>query len=195
MSINKTIAKVGYAPITLSTEDPIYTYNKIIYFKSNEAGGRNVSAEPNGEPTTIYADGLPVVVAEENAGYNISVELIALVDDIETDWLGNTKLSDGSILEKNSTSERPRFALVVAKERFNASTKYEIDIYFNAIVSKRPPRNAKTSEGNFDPDFPTFEIAASPREDNKFVRCTVYADELPTDVTLPDIPTDDTTEE
>ena len=182
--MNKTLAKVGYAPITSTSEKP-YTYATPLYFKSNEAGGRNVSAEPNGETNTIYADGLPVIVAEENAGYNVSVELISIVDDIETAWLGNIKTTSGAIIEKNSTDERPRFALIVAKERFRGSTKYEIDIYLNCIVSKRPSRADKTSEGSFDPNFPTFEIAASPREDNKYVRVTLYADELPTTITLP----------
>lgn len=182
--MNKTIAKVGYALISSAPENP-YTYATPVYFKSGEAGGRNVSAEPNGESNTIYADGLPVVVAEENAGYNISLELLSIIDDIETSLLGNIKTEDGSIIEKNSTDERPRFALIVAKERFRASTRYEIDIYLNCIISKRPSRADKTSEANFDPNFPTFEIAASPREDNKYVRVTLYADELPTTITLP----------
>lgn len=182
--MNKTLAKVGYALIASNAETP-YTYGTPIYFKSKEAGGRNVSAEPNGEPTTIYADGLPVIVAEENAGYNISVELISIIDDIETAWLGNTKAADGTIIEKNSSSEPPRFALIVAKERFNAETKYAIDIYLNCAVSKRPSRKDKTSEGKLDFEFPTFDIAAAPREDNKYVRITLYADELPTKITLP----------
>ncbi len=182
--MNKTIAKVGYALINATAEEP-YKYDPITYFKSGEAGGRNVSASPNGETNTIYADGLPVIVAEENAGYEISVELIAIIDDIEENWLGNIKTADGTIIEKNTTSERPRFALVVAKERFKASTKYEIDVYLNCIVSKRPNREDKTSEANFDPNFPTFDIAASPREDNKYVRITLYADTLPSEIELP----------
>lgn len=182
--MNKTIAKVGYAPITSNGEEP-YTYGKVVYFKSTEAGGREVSAEPNGETTTIYADGLPVITAEENAGYNITVQLLSIIDDIEKSWLGNSKTTDGSILEKNTTAERPRFALIIANERYNATTKYEIDIYFNCIVSKRPSRANRTSEANFDPQFPEFEIAASPREDNKYVRMTLYSDTLPESIKVP----------
>ncbi len=186
--MNKTIAKVGYAPI--KTTDP-YTYDKIIYFKSTESGGRNVEAEPNGESKTIYADGLPVITCEENAGYNITVELLSIVDDIETAWLGNVKTSDGTIVEKGSNAERPRFALIVAKEKFNGAKRYEIDIYLNCIVSKRPTRTDKTSEGEFDPEFPSFEIAASPREDDKWVRITLQSDTLPASIVLPTISTDE----
>ena len=67
----------------------------------------------------------------------------------------------------------------------NISKNNVFTIYLNCIISKRPSRADKTSEANFDPNFPTFEIAASPREDNKYVRVTLYADELPTTITLP----------
>ena len=195
MNMIKTLAKVGYAPIT-ATEDNPYTYANIIYFKSNEAGGREVTSDPNGESTTIYADGLPVIVAEENAGYNHKIQLIAAIDKIETDWLGNIITTEGGILEQNTTSERPRFALVVAKKRYNANTKYEVDFYFDTQVSKRPARNSKTSEGKFDPQFPDYELASVPRTDNNFVRYTIHTDELPNTVIVPTVtePTTTTTE-
>lgn len=184
--MNKTLAKVGYAPMETTTDGKI-DYKDIIWFKSSESGGREVTAEPNGETATIYADGLPVIIAEENSGYNVKVALLAIIDDIEENWLGNEKTDDGGVLERNKTAERPRFALVVGKERFKGQTTYEIDTYFNCMISKRPSRSDKTSEGKFDPQFPEFEIAASPREDNKFVRHTTYANTLPTKIVLPTI--------
>lgn len=182
----KTIAKVGYAMIT-SADEADYTYDTPTYFKSSEAGGRSVSAEPEGETTKIYADGLAVIEAEENAGYKISLELISIIDDIETKWLGNKKAEDGSIIEMNSGEEKPRFALVVAKEQFKGEKKYQIDIYLDCSVSKRPTRSDKTSEGKFDPNFPTYEISAVPRETDKYVRLTMYADELPQSIVVPDL--------
>lgn len=183
--MNKTIAKVGYAPLT--EEDGQYTYKDITWFNSSEAGGREISAEPEGETATIYADGLPVITAEENAGYNITLQLLSIIDKIETDWMGNIKTTDGGIVETSSAEERPRFALVVAKERFKANTKFEIDTYYNCIVSERPSRSDKTSEGNFDPDFPEFAISSTPRVDNKVIRYTQYSNELPTKITEPEL--------
>ena len=58
--MNKTIAKVGYAMLTETTAGTI-TYDKVKWFKSDKAGGRTVGAEPSGESTTVYADGLPAV--------------------------------------------------------------------------------------------------------------------------------------
>lgn len=186
--MEKTLAKVGYAPITENTES--INYSDIIWFKSSEAGGREITAEPNGETNIIYADGLPVVTAEDNAGYNLKVILLSIIDDIEKDWFGNTNTTEGGILEKSDTKERPRFALIVAKEQFNAKKKYAIDTYFYCIASARASRSSKTSEGKFDPQFPEFSIAATPRPDNGFIRYTNYADTLPEAVTIPEISKD-----
>lgn len=49
------------------------------------------------------------------------------------------------------------------------------------------PRNDKTSEGNFDPQFPTFTITSKPRPDNDFVRYTSYEDTLPESVVTPTV--------
>lgn len=191
--MNKTIAKIGYSMITESSEGKI-TYGPVKWFESSKAGGREITADPNGEPTTVYADGLPVVTAEDNAGYNIKLQLLAIIDDVEVDWFGNVKTSDGSIVEKNSTAERPRFALLAAKERFAADTIYEIDTYLNCIASKRASRSDKTSEGKLDPQFPEVEIAAAPRIEDKYIRVTSFADSLPTTVTVPTIPVTEATE-
>lgn len=184
--MNESIAKVGYAPLTIESEET-YTYKPIIYFKSGEAGGRNVSASPRGETTEIYADGIEVITAEKNSGYDIDVELISTIDDIETDWLGNQKTSDGGILEMDSGTEKPKFAFIVAKKIYNGSKKYEVDIYFNCSVSERPTREDKTAEGKLDPIFPKFKLRAKPRTDNTYVRFTQYVDEIPTQVTVPEI--------
>lgn len=184
--MNKTIAKVGYAMLTETTEGKI-TYGEVKWFKSDKAGGRTVGAEPSGESTTVYADGLPVIVANNNAGYNISLELIAIVDDIEKDWYGNAEATEGGFIEKGGISVLPRFALLVAKERYDSDKLYEIDTYFDCVASTRATRNDKTSEGNFDPQFPTFTITSKPRPDNDFVRYTSYEDTLPTAVVIPTV--------
>lgn len=181
----KTIAKVGYALLKEDAEGNI-TYDKIIWFKSKEAGGREFSAEPNGETTPIWADGQRVFIAEENQGYDIKLILIDILDNIDKDWLGNILTDDGT-LEINSSNERPRFALLVANETLKGTTKYSVDTYYNCMVSARPSKTSKTSEGSIDPQFPEYSISAMPRPDNNFVRYTQKTDELPTDVVVPTI--------
>lgn len=185
--MNKTIRKVGYAVLKESSTGEI-TYDKPVWFKSDEAGGRSIGAEPIGDSNTIYADGLPIIVASANGGYTISLELISAVDNIEKDWFGNDEATEGGIVEKGGIKVMPRFALLVAKETYNGDKLYEIDTYFDCTAA-RSSRNDKTSEGSFDPQFPTFTITSKPRPDNDFVRYTSYADTLPESVVVPTVKT------
>lgn len=182
----KTIARVGYAPITSDSESG-YTYGDIGYFESGEAGGREISATAEGETIEIYADGKAVISGEDNNGYTIDLTLLSNIDDIEKDWLGNTVESAG-VHETADTDVRPRFALVAAKELLKGEKEYQVDIFYNCQVTQRPDIKAKTKEKSFDPLFPTYKIAARPRTDNKWIRSTIYCDELPT--TIPTPPTE-----
>lgn len=183
--MNKTIRKVGYAVLKESSTGEI-TYDKPVWFKSDEAGGRSIGAEPIGDSNTIYADGLPIIVASANGGYAISLELISAVDNIEKDWFGNAEATEGGIIEKGGIKVMPRFALLAAKETYKGDKLYEIDTYFDCTAA-RASRNDKTSEGSFDPQFPTFTITAKPSPDNDFVRYTSYADTLPESVVIPTV--------
>ena len=125
-------------------------------------------------------------MASANGGYTISLELISAVDDIEKDWFGNDEATEGGIVEKGGIKVMPRFALLAAKETYKGDKLYEIDTYFDCTAA-RASRNDKTSEGNFDPQFPTFTITSKPRPDNDFVRYTSYADTLPESVVVPTV--------
>lgn len=179
----KTIAKVGYAPLKEDVEGNI-TYDKIIWFKSKEAGGREFAAEPNGEVASIEADGQFIYNAEDNQGYNIKLTLIDIIDNIDKDWLGNI-VTDEGVFEYSDNTEKPRFALIVANETLAGKTKYSVDTYYNCMVSSRPTRNSKTSAGTIDPTFPEYSISSYPLPDSKLVRSTKLLDTLPTDVDAP----------
>ena len=182
--MNKTIAKIGFALLTIGS-DGTETYGPIEWLQSNKAGGREFAADPVGEKYELYADGACQDSGESNNGYDIKVTLLSIIDKLQIQWLGFVQNEDGSIDEIADGKERPHFALFAAKERFNEKTKYEIEIYFNCNVSKRPSKNDKTFEGKFDPQFPVFEISAKPRLlDGRVVR-TLYVDELLKE--LPDI--------
>lgn len=183
--LNKTLGLIGFSPITSTPKGE--SYGPVVWVENTEAGGRNYSAEPNGDTVTIYAGGVPVVDVVNNAGYNIQLELLAIIDQLEIDWLGNKRTIDGGILEVGGFEKPPRFALLVAQETLNGDKKYQVDTYFNC-TAQRPTRSGKTSEGdNFDPDFPQFDISAKRSIDGRGTRYTQYVDELPTAVVMPTI--------
>lgn len=135
--MNKTIAKVGYAMLTETTEGTI-TYDKVKWFKSDKAGGRTVGAEPSGESTTVYADGLPVIVANNNAGYNISLELIAIVDDIEKDWYGNAEATEGGFIEKAESAYYLALLCLLLKSVMTATNSMKLTHTSTALHLQEP---------------------------------------------------------
>lgn len=179
----KTIARVGYAPITERATSG-YTYGNIVWFETDEAGGRNIESTPQGETFEIEADGVIVTQGETNSGYQHSLELLDIIDDVRENWLGMVKTTTGH-LEKISNAELPRFALVVANETFNGGHKYQILTYFDSQVAERPTRTSKTQAKTFDPDFPTYTIASAPRISDKFIYSEEFVDTLPTAIVEP----------
>ena len=187
-NLKKGIAKIGYAMVK---DTSTFEYDQVVWFESEVSGGREYSAEPNGETTEIYADSISVYAAEDNNGYNIKLILLAVIDDIETKWLSNSVATNGGIVEIAKPETRPRFALITVDDTTNGNG--ETTIYYNCCVSKRPKLSGKTSEGKFEAQYPEFEIGARPRPTDKWVRATLPQSELFD--AIPDIQIAETTSE
>ena len=179
----RTLSRVGYAPITARSASG-YTYDEIVWFESDEAGGRNIESTPQGETYNIEADGLRLWGGETNTGYQHSIELLDIIDDIRKDWLGMEETTTG-FLERVSNKEMPHFALVVASENFNSDKKYTLWTFYDSYVSARLTRNSKTQAQTFDPDFPTYTVDSVPRMSDTFVYSEKLVDTLPTTITEP----------
>jgi hypothetical protein len=162
----RTIKNVGYAMITSvdnNTGKP--TYGDVNWLVHNEAGGREYTAEPKGEVSSIYADGVEVYSEEENAGYDITLTLLAFIDDTDEDWLNRVVDSDGQFVEEYAnTGEYPHFALFIMEDTTDGVG--QIRVFYDCHCTKRPTESGKTSEGGaLDPMFPEYAISAVPRED------------------------------
>ena len=164
------MAKVGYAPLTIS-DAGVYTYSNAKWLKSDEAGGREYSAEPKGETTEIFADSMSVYSAENNSGYTINLTLLSIIDDIEKDWLNRSELDGGGMVEIGGATENPRFALFLIDNTSNNTGK--TTIFLDCQATKRPSRTGKTSEGSFEAQFPQYQITARPRLSDKWVCCVL----------------------
>lgn len=163
----RTIKNVGYALISAvdnNTGKP--TYGNVKWLVHNEAGGREYSAEPKGEVSSIYADGIEVYGEEENAGYDITLTLLSCIDDIDDEWLNRViDETNGTFSEEYAgTGEYPHFALVIIEDTTDGVG--QTTIWYDCHVTKRPTESGKTSEGGaLDPMFPEYSITAIPRED------------------------------
>lgn len=162
----RSIKNVGYAMITSvdnNTGKP--TYGNVNWFVHNEAGGREYTAEPKGEVSSIWADGQEVYGEEENCGYDLALTLLSVIDDIDEDWLNRVVASDGSYSEEYAdTGEYPHFALLIIEDTTDGVGQTRV--FYDCHVTKRPTESGKTSEGGaLDPMFPEYAISVVPRED------------------------------
>lgn len=165
-NLARTIKNVGYAMITSvnnNTGKP--TYGNVTWLVHNEAGGREYTAEPKGEVSSIYADGVEVYSEEENNGYDITLTLLACIDDTDEDWLNRVVDTNGEYSEEYAnTGEYPHFALLIIEDTTNGSGQTRV--FYDCHVTKRPTESGKTSEGGaLDPMFPEYAISSVPRED------------------------------
>ena len=163
----RTIKNVGYALITAvdnNTGKP--TYGSVKWLVHNEAGGREYSAEPKGEVSSIYADGIEVYGEEENCGYDITLTLLSWIDDIDDEWLNRViDETNGTFSEEYAdTGAYPHFALIIIEDTTDGVG--QTTIWYDCHVTKRPTESGKTSEGGaLDPMFPEYAISSIPRED------------------------------
>ena len=187
MNMKKSIVAVGWFPIEF-TKETGYTYDKINWFGDGEAGGRDFTADPRGELTEVYANGKCVLSVNENDGYDIKLQLLSVVDDIEKEWFGrDVDAATHAVAEYSDGKEFPKFGLVVVYT--NVSGGYIVEWYYQCQVSKRNAKSGKTTEGKFEAQFLDLELTAKPREndnaDKRLVTYTEYLEAMPEAVNEP----------
>ena len=168
--IKTKLVAVGFAPILSETKEKT-TYGNPIYFAAAEAGGREYSISPVGEVKKVSANSQQVYACEQNGGYDITLTLLAVIDDIEKNWLGKTIAKNG-VLEINNNVELPKFALILSDQSTDNIGKTEI--LYRCSVSARPSTNGATEEdGTFEFQFPEYSISATPRINDNYVKFTI----------------------
>ena len=189
MSLNmkKSIAAVGWFPIAF-TEGTGYKYDTINWVEDDEAGGRDFTADPRGELTDVYANGKCVMSVNENDGYDIKLQLLSIVDDIEAEWLGKTvDAATHAVAEYSEGKKMPKFGLVVVYTSVEGG--YIVEWYYQCQVTKRNSKSGKTTEGKFEAQFLDLELVCNPREHDdpkkRLVTYTEYLAEKPTKVNVP----------
>ena len=179
--ITKTILGVSFVP--LFVEDDSYTYGTPVNLP-HIAGGREFGADPDGEVTTIYADGVCIYSAEENHGYNITLTTVTATDDVERAWYGKAVDDSGGRAEYANNQELPRFALIIYEDTTDGIGK--TTIYYDCQISERASKNGQTSdESGFDPQFLENNIHARPRLSDMLVCYEISGKKLLTELPEP----------
>ncbi|MBR1382786.1 MAG: hypothetical protein IJ555_03105 [Ruminococcus sp.] len=178
MSKKKGIIGVGYRLLAGSSA--------IVWLASTEAGGREYNAQPRGGVQEVYADSVMAFADNEDDGYDLTLTLLDIIDDVAVDWLGEIKDSKGRA-EYADGKEYPAFELYIIEATRDGTGK--TTIYYNCQCSGRPTVSGKTKEGagnNFDYFFPEYAITARPRVSDNLVKYEVDGKERFTVVPEPE---------
>lgn len=184
------IVRCGYAPLTISGAG-VPTYGTPVYFADAEAGTREYSAEPKGDIHTVWANSALVYQGSKNSGYDISLTLIDIIDDIAKTWYGDVNASMGShsgVAEEGKAKERPHFALIISEE--TTDEEGVTHVFFNCCAGKKPSINGKTTEdGDWDDQFPEYSITSSavkdPETEKSWIKIDIPGTEELTQIALP----------
>lgn len=177
--LSRTISRIGYAMITStdpSTGKDTYGPVKLL---PHIAGGREYTADPQGDTFSVWADGLEIYAENSNSGYEIKLTTVAVTDDVEEDWYRKTITSDGvAEYATADASQAPEFALFLLEETTDGLGK--VTFFGKCHVSGRPSKSGKTKEeGSIDPQYPEHTIRAIPRWDDGFVCKEIKSNVIP----------------
>lgn len=162
------LSNVHIAKMTIG-EDGAITYGKP--FKV--AGAVNLSLDAEGESEPFYADNMKFWESFANNGYSGELEIAKLPEEFETEILGQTKDSNGAIIENINDTISP-FAFMYQVEGDQTGTRF---CYYNTTVS-RPSTEAATTEDTKTPNTDTLSITTSARTDTEDVRVKLpYSEE------------------
>lgn len=175
----RTISRIGYAMITATDPDTGKDTYGAVKLLPHIAGGREYTAEPQGETFGIWADGLEIYAENANSGYEIQLTTVAITDDVEEDWYAKTITSDGvAEYANNETAQAPEFALFLLEETTDGIGK--VTFFGKCHVTTRTSKAGKTKEeGAIDPQFPQHTIRCIPRWDDGFVCKEIKANTIP----------------
>lgn len=184
-----TIVKGGYAMVIEKEEDGLgLKYGRMNWLVSEEAGGREYNFSPKGDIKEVYADGKVVFANAKNSGYDGTITLIDIIDDVARDWYDQKVGENGERAEYATTKNTPKFAWVQIEEETDGT--YRTTIYPYCYVTKRTEKKGKTSEeGNFDYEFPQHNIAIRPRPTDKLVCYEQKSNKVEEFEELPNVPT------
>ena len=175
----RTISQIGYAMITgtdPSTGKDTYGPVKLL---PHIAGGREFSADPQGDTFSVWADGLEIYAENNDTGYEIKLTTVAVTDIVEEDWYKKTITSDGvAEYATSDTAQAPEFALFIREETTDGLGK--VTFFGKCHVTTRTSKSGKTKEdGSIDPQFPEHTIRAIPRWNDGFVCKEIVSNAIP----------------
>lgn len=157
--VKYNLKNVHAAVLTETVEDGQTTYS----YGTPQAipGAVSIALDAEGESSPFYADGIVYFRSVTNNGYSGDLEIALIPEWFRTSVLKEEKDAKGVLIEKTSTAENTKFALL-----------FEFDGDVNAIrhvlykcTASRPSIESETKEDTIEPGTEKLTITADPRSD------------------------------
>lgn len=131
-------------------------------------GAVNLDLSPLGDKQTFYADNIAYYVTVGNQGYEGSLELAKIPDQMLQEVWGYTLGTTSKVLTENSETESKPFALLF---QINGDKDEEYYVMYSCTAA-RPAIGSQTTEATKEPRTQSIDITASPLTDGKVVAMT-----------------------
>lgn len=131
-------------------------------------GGVNFTADPEGETNPFYADDIAYYTTTAKNGYTGSLEIADVPEKFLTDILGQTKDTNGAIIE-NSGDKESRFALMCEVDGDPSKRR----VVFYDCLATRPAIEYSTKEENVEVKTATMDLTIKPRSTDGQVKATL----------------------
>ena len=142
-------------------------------------GAKEISLEPTGDPTIVWADDVQYVVIPANGGYEGTVTVLDVPESFYTDILGMHKDTNDVLYESDSDT-LSQFALLgetIEYDSANGVTKKRF-VFYNCTAEKAPTASA-TKEDTVEPQEFEINITAVGAVDTGYVKASCTEDETP----------------
>ena len=153
------IRNVHYAKLTIA-EDGTVSFAAPVAMP----GAVSLSLDPNGEPSTFYADGYAYYTISNNMGYEGDLEIAMVPESFRVDVL-KEQLDDNKVLVENANVETANFALLF---EFDGDIKKIRHVLYKCAAS-RPSIESQTNEDEIEVQTETLSLKATPLA-NGFVK-------------------------
>lgn len=155
MADNKVLFGIENVYVAFIKEDG--TYDTPVHIP----GARSLTTDPQGESSNWYADNIPYITFNSNAGYTGSLEMAYFPDTVIAQMMGWTIDDNGALVEDASATGKS-FALLY---EVKGDAKNRRNVFYN-VSAARPSANNSTQEEGIDPQTETLNITMIPKQFN-----------------------------